>query len=635
MAQQNTTQPVDLSIYINKLIEWIKIQDKKSTPNNLEETRKLYKFLTNDTPMGFIEACHYHIHSFLSIKKDEKNIRKILREIAQSILPIVERHIEKGNEDIRKAFDDIYWKLVKLLAFRSAEHLALVFDKYNGKAEKHWTKKSNAKHKGQLCEFDKDNYNSGIKSSRGGFYHGTRMILNGDCKLLTVKMPVSYGKSFMFSVLICFKFGVNPQSRVVFVTESQILKRKMTRRVKLCLQSPAFAEVFPFFGQHNESDHTMFETCAVKDGILNFTWASDDSFLAFTRQEGANGVRSDLLVLDDLTKGVGDMNKPYVHSEIVEVFDGVWNERADGEENNFIIAGGTCWADYDLLNVIEKRVLDEQGVITDSKNQYTTISKDGYNVFVSVPALDFETNLSTFPQKVTTSKLRHDRDNKLSSHEWWARCQQRPLTPDGVEFIWENLATYDNIPDEGVYVAICDPAHGSKGTNSKLTMHIYKHIGDTIYFVNCVYGKYDIEEKMYDIARMIVQYSCKKFAFEENTIRSFGKKAFKDVFTELGFAIEQVPFSTSGESGSTKKTKIFEERYMIKNNIKYPKKNVWALSSEMGQNMSDHTNYTPNTGDTRKQSIDSTDVHRMAVSTFLKGSQKATARAVEGLRDIF
>jgi hypothetical protein len=605
---------------------------------NIEKNAKLITLIDR-----YCQLVRQQLHSVIdklplpSEAEKEKRKRQLLRIVAQ-IQDVCDRR-RNGVSDfkIKQSYDVLYWETIKLLAFRSAEHLAIWADKNNGKVEKHWLKTAKARTRVEKidpktnrkyyilseCPFDSQNTNTGFDSMRGALYHATRMTLDRSCRLIVDKCPTGYGKSFNFAVMICFDYGVNPNQRDIFITESQSLKKKMTAYIQGMLSSGWFAEVFPFYAQFGENN-TLFKTAAIKLGELDFSFnkSGEVSFQAFTREECANGVRGDKIYLDDLTKGRADMNKTWLHQEIVSIFDNVLSVRADGEEAMQIIAGGTCWTDEDLLNVLEKRTSDIQPLIPDKNHKYTTISEDGTSVFVSVPALDFDTDLSTFPQKYTTTFFRNERDNKLTSHEWWARCQQRPLTPDGVEFIAENLNTMEEVSPEGFYVAICDPAHASKGTNSKLTLHIYKQHGDMLDFVNCIYGKYDIEEQGYKIVDMIIQYKCLKFAFEQNTIRSFGKKYFKEWFSERGYAIELIPFDTSGEKGQNKKEKIFERRYMIKNNIRYFKKGTFALSSEMGQNMQAHYSYTPDGGDSRKISIDPTDLHRMAVDTFLNGNQQ-------------
>ena len=123
-----------------------------------------------------------------------------------------------------------------------------------------------------------------------------------------------------------------------------------------------FAEVFPNLPNMKAKN----EIFSARPRILTFTLSMSVetySLVATTRLGASNGLRCDLLILDDLTKGAKDAANTKLHAEIVSQFDNVWNARSDGLQNNRIIAGGTMWADYDLLNVLEKRVAETQKIV--------------------------------------------------------------------------------------------------------------------------------------------------------------------------------------------------------------------------------------------------------------------------------
>jgi hypothetical protein len=238
----------------------------------------------------------------------------------------------------------------------------------------------------------------------------------------------------------------------------------VTRNVKTILSSKAFQEIFPIYARYytpydtKRTQADMFQVNTAETLVFAHT-TTGESFHAFTRGETANGIRVELLIIEDLTKGETEADKPHIHEEIVRVYDNVWSKRATNISEMRILVGGTCWADFDLLNVLEKRVRGKQQLLPDPENKYTLISEDGMNVFITVPSLDYDTDKSTFEENFSTEFYRNERDNILTTEAWWARCQQRPLQPKSLLLKWDNLRTYESIPAGDEYYACLDPSN--------------------------------------------------------------------------------------------------------------------------------------------------------------------------------
>ena len=86
-------------------------------------------------------------------------------------------------------------------------------------------------------------------------------------------------------------------------------------------------------------------------------------------------------------------------------------------------------------------------------NKYTLVGKSSYivpngtSVFVSVPLLDYDTDESTYPKKISTESARKKREENPT--EFWAMDQQRPLPPDSSPFYFTKLRQYTTLPKIG------------------------------------------------------------------------------------------------------------------------------------------------------------------------------------------
>jgi hypothetical protein len=86
-------------------------------------------------------------------------------------------------------------------------------------------------------------------------------------------------------------------------------------------------------------------------------------------------------------------------------------------------------------------------------NKYTYVSKSDYivpnglSVFVCVPLLDYDTDQSTYPNKISTASARKKREENPT--EFWAMDMQRPLPPESAPFYFTKLREYVDLPVVG------------------------------------------------------------------------------------------------------------------------------------------------------------------------------------------
>jgi hypothetical protein len=544
-------------------------RDKLSAKDNAEA----FKLLGNLYSMAYDQ-----VHKILPTRENKKlaedNTRKILQKIIGVILPFAKsRELAEKAAETSYGYANFYRKFLGLAAYRSAEHFALYIDPVNVANKNHWT-------------------NGGMRFMRGTFDTATKIVLDGKTKLLTASCPTGYGKSYSFNCITEWILGVNPYARIIFISESASLIIEAARNVVSILKSREYAEVFPFYQQYSCQENKIFNSLSISKNDVSFVLAhsTNANYSGFTRQGSANGVRGDYIFIDDLTRGAIDAARPYVHEENVRVYDNVWVPRGDGDEAQIIFLGGTCWAEYDLLNVVRKRAEMKSPLIKDKKLPYTHKTQDDKAVFIAVPYLDYDTDESTFPEKYSTERAREMRETMFASGEealWFARCQQQPIEPKQMYFQWKLLRTYETIPSEGeIYLALLDPP--KRGTNN-LCLTVWKKVGDDLYLVNGLHRLEDLEKGIDAVIEMVSRYNVREFHYESNsdyTLKLLVKQKL-DALGQRGISV--IPFYTTDK----KDEKIFYARNLIRDRMVFPKHGLYSAKSDMGQIMKYLTEYNP------------------------------------------
>ena len=102
-----------------------------------------------------------------------------------------------------------------------------------------------------------------------------------------------------------------------------------------------------------------------------------------------------------------------------------------------------------------------------------------------MPALD-ENDESTCPELASTEELR-DKRSKLDTWLWETNYQQNAVAPEGLEFDYERLQTYSELPifEDDYAFASLDPARRGK---DYVSMPIFKRNGDFFYLVDCLFS---------------------------------------------------------------------------------------------------------------------------------------------------
>jgi predicted phage terminase large subunit-like protein len=358
------------------------------------------------------------------------------------------------------------------------------------------------------------------------------------------------------------------------------------------MTSPQFAKVFPYYAQFKCDTTLMFQFHSRKDLKFAITGSKKSTnFRIVTKLSDVNGVRAKYLFLDDITQRK-DMSNLNQHQKDIHTFTHEWFERNYNRNFFYIIASGTTYSQFDLLSHL-RRVMGGDEAAKSPINKYTLVGKSNYivpngvSVFVSVPLLDYDTDESTYPKKISTVSARKKREENPT--EFWAMDQQRPLPPDSSPFYFTKLRQYTTLPPIGekgrleTCVAALDTKRRGKDF---LSMPIFFEADDpersnesAFLLKDWLYDDRTMKECLPLIVAKIIQHKITRLYVERNTEECI-ETLLQDKLKEQGYTscvIEEV-YSTE-----PKDRRIMTAEGDIKAKMIFPEYNMYAPSNDIGK----------------------------------------------------
>ena len=591
--------------------------------DELRKVRKDKAKYSNEKEVYWLEERRYkayyqQIHDYLAPKgteQAEKEIREHIRtiitldlEICRSkrdrcfnAIEVYEKRKDTKNQmlcfEYFQKWRNLYEQFFALAAYRSLEHFALFME---------WDKPIQDK----MWEHSIDTFNDGGYSgcTKGFFFYANKMVLSDDINYIQKQLPTNYGKSYSDSTMIAFIFGIDKNEQIVKVVGNNSLPPKCTTQVVNIMASKRYLQVFPEYGKlydgTGDIKDYIFDICRIKDGMLTIKGSSKDTnFECFSKECKRDGIRCGYLFLDDIVQKK-EMLKLEKHKEDMADFDGTWKKRCRDEYHFKIIVGGTTYDAYDLLCELKFRY--SGGKLYKSKvNKWTTTNEQGNAVFVCVPKLD-ENDQLTFPQKCKLENVLADRKNNPDI--FYAMDMQQPVVPKEYTFYWDYLLQYDYIPSDctDYCQAVLDPARTGKNFVSMPICKVRKETLkdgtqiDRHYLVSCFYQKLPMDEAYGKICDLIEEKHIVKLLVEKNTDTSL-KFVLDKMLHERGVMFCEIKEVYSSKN---KEDRIYADESLIKNCIVYPKRDMYSVGSEMGQFMNHIISYKY-TGSDYDDSIDS------------------------------
>lgn len=558
-------------------------------------------FNDDDSLNGFFAFMKYwkdwlydNIHNFLSNNKYnnkfEITIRTYCNYIRDKILPVCNAKIKYYRNSLKKDShvylnkwldleDDFY----ALASYRNLRMLALYLER--GKSNKIW--------------------NDTIHLFENFFDYAQRLVFGEQIEVIRASYFPGAGKTYAGNILCAFWFGVDEEMSILRITYSDDLCAIFINQIGDIIDSKQYRKVFPKFDIGEEAGNKnskLYKKFSVEVGF-QFTFSSVMNFFASTRDGQTTGKRGKVLIIDDLTKGEKEAYDEKLHKSMENRYDTEWCSRADSSYQP-VIALGTMWSEFDLLNKIYDRAMKDtnNNIIDSDIYKYTklAINEDGSvnSVFISVPILDYETDESTCPLRYTTAKMRKKRNN-MDERLWNSVYQQRPTPPETMLFDYKKLLTYNNetYPLEQMKNretqcwAFIDPTR--KG-NDFFAMGIFKRCMEDDgkwskwYLLDCIFDQMPTKELMYDIANKILTHNCTKLGYENNVDMSFDD-LLRYKLKEIGY--RYYLDIDSYFSNDNKETKIRNACFGMRKEIIYPAMNMYANNSPMGKAMNQLTKW--------------------------------------------
>jgi predicted phage terminase large subunit-like protein len=538
------------------------------------------------------------VHSVLEplrTEKSEKQIRDILAKyvigytnnktsFVGAIQPIKSKLAQISK---KKAIDneflarylELYDKFMALASFRSFKHYCLYMQSIFGFTL--WEDTQNC--------FD------------GYWYYANKMVLDGEIKFLEKQLPTGFGKSLSDCFMQSWIFGIDIDNDILKVCGNDKFTDDCFQNVIKLMISDKYAKVFPYYSQFDCEIDKMFQFCSRKDLKFSIAGSKKSTNLRIvTKLSDVNGVRAKFLFLDDITQRK-DMSNLTMHNKDIHSFSHEWFERNYNRNLFYIVASGTTYSQFDLLSFL-KRVMGGEKAVKSKINKYTHIGVSDYivpngkSVFVCVPLLDYDTDESTYPKKISTHSARKKREENPT--EFWAMDMQRPLPPDSSPFYFTKLRQYTTLPiiGENGRLETCIGALDTKRRGKDfLSMPIFFEANDperekqtAFFLVDWLYDDRPMKECIPLIVSKIIQHKITRLYVERNTEECI-ETLLTDKLKEKGYTscvIEEV-YSTE-----PKDRRIMSAEGDIKSRLIFPQYGMYSQSSDIGKALLNVYGYT-------------------------------------------
>lgn len=589
MAKTREYSDVIKAVYkeIERLFKTPKLWDKED-----EKIIQLFSILK--------EAVFEQVHNVLAPQKTAQGEKELRDILAKYVIGYTEKN--KGVNFIG-AISPIRAKLVQLKKTKAArrEYIARYLDLYDDfmalaafRSMKHYFLYMQQVFAFTLWEDTQNCFD-------GYLYYGGRMVLDGEVKFIEKQCPTGFGKSLSDAFMQSWIFGIDIDNDILKVCGNDKFTDDCFQNVTKLMTSPQFAKVFPYYAQFKCETTFMFQFHSRKD--LKFAIMGSKkstNFRIVTKLSDVNGVRAKYLFLDDITqrKDMANLNQ---HQKDIHSFTHEWFERNYNRNFFYIIASGTTYSQFDLLSHL-RRVMGGDEAKKSPINKYTLVGKSNYivpngvSVFVSVPLLDYDTDESTYPKKISTESARKKREENPT--EFWAMDQQRPLPPDSSPFYFTKLRQYTTLPKIGecgrweTCVAALDTKRRGKDF---LSMPIFfeaddpEREGQTVfYLVDWLYDDRPMKECLPLVVAKVIQHKITRLFVERNTEECI-ETLIQDKLREQGYTscvIEEV-YSTE-----PKDRRIMAAEGDIKARMVFPQYGMYSQSNDIGKALMNFYGYT-------------------------------------------
>lgn len=466
---------------------------------------------------------------------------------------------------------------------------------------------------------------------RGYVHYLEEIATNPNFQLLIANLPSGYGKTYTEKISEAWNFGIDHTGTVLSLCSNDNVVKSGSKTVRDEMKSEWFGDVFNDIRWSKEKNKELF----IKE--TDSEWKLRDcklakSYVASTVQSNVVGERaSQRIHLDDLYPNHKEAMNQTKNEDFFNNYTTVWNKRFIQNAIPKIVVTGTLWATGDFIHRLIVDAMKNHEFKKSTKYKYVWVSEDETMAIVRVPALDYETGLSTCPELRTTAQIEEER-RKIPEFLFQTNFQQKPTDPESLMFSWTRLRTYDHLPLEtykGTY-AVIDATR--KTGRDYFSMPIFQRNDEgeeelmTFYLKDCIYTQKATKDLYYDICNKIIEHHITHLVIESN------------VTSELAQNIESilkqnnVTYCEIGEKyqNENKEARIIDQSHNILKRIVFPLKENTPIQSDMGEFMNTLTTYNSKG---RNEHDDAPDSLGLATSEFIE--EKSQGGKVIPLKRVF
>ena len=452
---------------------------------------------------------------------------------------------------------------------------------------------------------------------QGYVHYLEEIVTNPNLRLLIANMPSGFGKTFPEKISEAWAFGVDPTKTVLSLCSNEDVVKGGSRVVLDEIKSDWFGETFPDM-KYDENDRNYFlketeGTWKLKKCKLNA------SYYAKTTQSNVVGVRaSQRIHIDDLYADYKEALVQTLNEYYFNKYNTVWKKRFVQNEIPKVVVTGTLWASGDFIALLIANCKKHFKFHKHPKYKYTYVSEDGSTVIIQVPALDYETGLSTCPELKTTKELLLEKQD-IEDYLWQTNFQQIPTDPESLFFSYNKLRTYETIPKTeyiGRY-AVIDATRKSGKDFFAMPICCKVPNGDNMdyYLEDCIFTRTATKDMYEEVCNKIIQHHIIELVIESN-VTSELKQNIDMILKQNGvnYCIIREKYNCEN-----KKARITDQKGNILRCIVFPQKNMFGINTDMGKFMENLTLYND---DGRNPNDDSPDSAGLFTKEFVEGSSK-------------
>lgn len=431
-----------------------------------------------------------------------------------------------------------------------------------------------------------------------------KSVFDDKLRYVNASYPPSYGKSYTLNMFSSWCYGLRAENSILRLSYSEELVLGFSRAIQNTIKSPRFGDIFPQFKKYGIKP---FEKEKESDWILKDS-GTQKSHIARTRSGSTTGERANrAIIFDDMTKGAEEATDSKLHAGLYAQWKTEWYNRKAGMDCVFVFAG-TMWSPEDILN----RVAEDREKISPAHpskikgfEKWVRETEDGTTVFIRVPLLDDKDECTC--KHVMTSK--EARDLRDTTDEFLFACvyQQDPIPPTGLNFAYDLLNHYEDLPIDDEGHELCSPFCYSvldttrKGKDN-VSMPIFKYDGKNYFLIDVIFKAKAMTELYEEIIAKIQEHHITWLVVENNTDTSL-KILLEKMLEERGIHYCVI---TEKYQSVNKERRIKEAQGLIRKLIYFKSKKNYLPRSDYGKFMENLTRYSfdfPNKHDDAPDSL--------------------------------